>query len=189
MLIDFTRFDKLEVLDLSQNNIIHFNLQDLTERRHMTLRELYLRDAHLRVLENYENIDRILPNLKVIDIFDNMFKCKEIDPMIAKFKELNLTIPNYEEKKDYRSRSCYSGAFNEKLLQTPAPSSGMMFIWVCFALLSTASIITALFFINKKLAIFEKIYDSIKLNPASKSRSGFDPKLLDEERVHEVENY
>lgn len=187
MLIDFTRFDKLEVLDLSQNNIIHFNLQDLTERRHMTLRELNLRDAHLRVLQNYENIDRILPNLKVIDIFDNMFKCNEVDPMLVKFLELNLTIPGYPEKQDYRSRSCYSGSADFMPIPSSGPSGCIMFLWVCFALLSVASIITALFFINKRLAIFEKIYDTIKLNPSYKSRGG--SKLLDEEKVHEVENY
>lgn len=187
LFIDFTRFDRLEVLDLSGNNIIHFDLKDLTEKRHMTLRELNLRDAHLRTLDNYKDIDRILPNLKVIDIFDNMFVCAEVDPMINKFLELNLTLPNYQNNSEYRSRSCYSGR-NERFYPAKTESSSaMVAFWVCFIIISFASIVIALFFINKRIAIFQKLYDTIKLNPSYKSRGG--SKLLDEEKVHEVENY
>lgn len=188
LLIDFTKFDRLEVLDLSQNNIVFFDIKDITNSRQYTLHTLNLRDAHLRRLDNFDRIDDILPNLKVIDIFDNMFKCNEIDTMITKFLALNLTLPGYGNTTDYRSRSCFSVDPN-----TPGPTSetpsttSMTFLWITLALFAVGSLFTALFIINKRLMIFEKIYDNVKLNPSYKSRGG--TKLLDEEKVNEVENY
>lgn len=190
LLIDFTRFDKLEVLDLSQNNIITFDIRDLTNSRLYTLHTLNLRDAHIRFLKNYDAIGDILPNLKVIDIFDNMFRCSEINPMINKFLALNLTIPDYgENTTDFISRSCssYEPSYIPSYSDETSTSNFMTIVWVILIMFSIGSLVIAIFIANKRLMIFEKIYDNVKLNPSYKVRG--QTKLLDEEKVHEVENY
>jgi hypothetical protein len=185
--IDFRKFDKLQVLDLSDNNLISFDITDISYGVSRTLEILNLNNAHLRYIKNWDKVGVLLPNLKQLDIFDNIFKCDQLEKMIPYLLTLNISLPGYDSSDNgtYISRSCmrYPPDMTEKPFIN-VNSGYSLLIWSVLTFFICGILITIVFYINKTYSIFEKIYYSAKTNP-NKSRGS---QLLDEEKANDPEN-
>lgn len=188
--IDFRKFDKLKVLDLSDNNLISFDITDISYGVSRTLEILNLNNAHLKYIKNWEKVGVLLPNLKQIDIFDNIFKCDQLEKMIPYLLTLNISLPGYDSSDNdtYISRSCMNypsdmtDITKKPFINVKVDHS--LLIWIVFIFFICGILITIIVYINKKFRIFEKIYFSAKVNP-NKPRGS---KLLDEEKANDPEN-
>jgi Leucine-rich repeat (LRR) protein len=187
LFIDFRNFDKLKVLDLSDNNLITFNIRDISNGVLKSLEVLNLRNSHLSKLYNWEQVKFLLPSLKELNLYDNIFNCDEMKTMVSTFLTLNVSIPEYSEDSDglFFSRSCVKFMPNYITTQKPITQiDHSVLIWCVISIFSLGMTITAIVFINKKLNVFEKLYDAIKFNPYK----GRGTKLIDEEKAHDLEN-
>ncbi|KAG5681915.1 hypothetical protein PVAND_011319 [Polypedilum vanderplanki] len=187
LLIDFRKFQKLKVLDLSDNNLLNFDITDLAYGVSRTIQTLNFRNAHIKQLKNWEKIKFLLPNLREIDLFDNIFDCNELERMIPQLQKLNVTLPGYESENNqtFVSRSCtrfprYTHLDEKSSIKV----DHTVLIWCFIGIFLFGSTITGLVIINRKLKVFEKIYDAIKVNPYKPRGS----KLLDEEKANDTEN-
>ncbi|XP_070493323.1 chondroadherin-like [Chironomus tepperi] len=185
--IDFRKFDKLRILDLSDNNLISFDITDISYGVSRTLEILNLNNAHLKYIKNWEKIGFLLPNLKQLDIFDNIFKCDQLEKMIPYLLTLNISLPGYDSSDNgtYISRSCmrYPPDMTEKpFINVKVDHS--LFIWIVVIFFICGILITSIVYINKRFSIFQKIYYSAKVNP-NKPRGS---QLLDEEKANDPEN-
>lgn len=187
LFIDFRKFHKLKVLDLSENNLISFDITDISYGVSRTLEVLNLNDAHLSYIKNWEQIGVLLPNLKQLDIFDNMFNCEELEKMIPYLLTLNIALPGYDsaDNETFISKSCTRypiGVTDKPFINVKVDHS--LIIWLLIIFFTVGFVISGVIYVNKKLSLFERISYSIKVNP-NKARGSH---LLDEEKANEPEN-
>jgi Leucine-rich repeat (LRR) protein len=187
LLIDFRKFDKLKVLDLSYNNLMSFDITDLAYGVSRTIQTLNFQNAHVKKLKNWDKIKFLLPNLREINLFDNIFECNELEQMIPQLQQLKVTLPGYESDNNetFVSRSCTrfprdSDSPSKSLIK---PDHAVL-IWCFVAVFLIGFTVTGIVFINRKLSVFEKLYDALKVNPYRPRGS----KLLDEEKANDTEN-
>lgn len=187
LFIDFRKFDKLKILDMSDNNLVSFDITDIAYGVSRTMEILNLNNAHLKYIKNWNKIGVLLPNLKQLDIFDNMFKCSELEEMIPYLLTLNISLPGYEssDNSTYISRSCfrYPPGMTEKPFINVKVDHHVL-IWIVVIAFLCGFMITSVVFLNKKLSIFDRICYSIKVNP-NKPRGSH---LLDEEKANDPDN-
>lgn len=188
LLIDFRKFDKLKVLDLSDNNLISFDINDIAYGISRTFEVLNLQNAHIKKLKNWEQIKVLLPRLKELNLFDNIFNCDELSEMIPQLQQLNIKLPGYEsdDNATFISRSC-STIYDNKFQDADKSSMKIdhtVLIWCFIAFFMVGFIVTGIVFINRKLSVFEKLYDVMKVSPHKPRGS----KLLDEEKANDTEN-
>lgn len=187
LLIDFRKFDKLQVLDLSDNNLITFDIKDLAYDASRTIRTLNFRNSHIRTLKNWERIGRLLPSLREINLADNIFDCGELERMIPQLQKLNVTLPGFdaENNETFVSRSCnrMPPSYINDIIK-PSQTDYTVVVWCFMAFFLIGVTVTGIVFINKKLSVFEKLYGAIKVTPYKMRGS----KLLDEEKANDTEN-
>jgi Leucine-rich repeat (LRR) protein len=188
LLIDFRKFEKLQVLDLSDNNLITFDITDIAYGVSRTLEVLNLQNAHVKKLINWDKIEKLLPRLRELNIYDNIFNCDELKQMIPELQQLNITLPGYESNDNdtFVSRSC-STIYDNKVFDAKKPGISIdhtVLIWCFIAFFMVGFFVTGLVFINRKLSVFEKLFDVIKVSPHKPRGS----KLLDEEKANDTEN-
>lgn len=104
LLNQIKHLNNLENLDLSHNNLESIDFQEFSK----SLEILNLERTNLRSFDNLEHLKNLIPNLKQINIQDNLFECNELPEIIKKFKkhDVNVTGLIDENLKEFVEKNC-----------------------------------------------------------------------------------
>lgn len=103
---DIAKLNQLENLDISHNNLETFDFAYYLLPKSLKL--LNLERTNLRTLENVKNIKNVLPNLREINILDNLLSCKDLPIIKESFKNLNLKMTglNVSNEAEFIKNNC-----------------------------------------------------------------------------------
>lgn len=104
LLNQIKHLNNLESLDLSHNNLESFDFQEVAK----SLEILNLERTNLRSFDNLDYLNILIPNLKQINIQDNLFECNELPEIIKSFKKhaVNVTGLVAGNLKEFVDQNC-----------------------------------------------------------------------------------
>ncbi|XP_070508099.1 leucine-rich repeat protein SHOC-2-like [Chironomus tepperi] len=119
----------LEVLDLSHNNLEIFDFRQAAT----SLEDLNLERTNLRSIDNLKYIKVLIPNLKQLNIQDNLFDCSEFPQIIDTLKEQNINITGLVDGglQEFVEKNCAAPSHRGDHQVCPEGGSGvLMFFFI-----------------------------------------------------------
>lgn len=165
----FADLDGLISLDLSENSLKSFDVEELKNSRNLEI--LKLRNAFVAHLDGWKNITGTLPKLQQIDIYENLFNCERLPSIIEEFQKLDLIVIDIDEmgQTEYVRDSCIDEETHKE--QFPShyeTSSKLLWYFVGFFLICLT--VAAIVFTNKRFDIYGNVIKLIRCDsrhPAS----------------------
>lgn len=159
----FVDLKKLEELDISENFLVSFDLNELKNSKN--LEQINLRSSGLSQLSGWKNISTILPSLKKIDFYQNMFNCKELQTILDEFRTLQIQLIELDEngEEEFLNQSCNEK--NRHSSNAPQPRSddnAFNLIWYIVGFISFSLLVIGIIFVNRKFGIFQRIPDIVR---------------------------
>lgn len=149
----------LTYLDISQNKLEKFDFNSANLPK--TLQTLIMLLCEIHSLTGYENFEKVLPNLKSIDIRGNNLHCDDMKDFVTKVnKSLLVRFNELESADDYIKTHCNSEHFIHKekdLLRQIEEKGSNKVLWAFVIIMLLGYVIQALYFINERFNVAEKI--------------------------------
>ena len=137
-----------------------------------------MRHSEIYKLNGWDQVNKILPNLREIDAYENKFNCKDFPNIIEVWKKMNLSVIELDEvgETDYVHDSCIDDETHEKF-HSVHESSDVGVVWYIIGFLTMFAAGVAIVFAMRKFDIVNKMTNIVK------TRSNQPSELLTEEEV------
>lgn len=145
-------FNHLESLDLSYNNLERFDFEEAPK----ALKYLNLERTNLRSLDNLKYLKILIPNLKEINIQDNLFECNELPKIIEDFKQQNVNVTGLmdENLKEFVEKNCALPGHRGDHQVCHSGSTGVLIFFMTVSLF--CNIMIVIVFLYYKFVVFRK---------------------------------